>query len=191
MEWLANNATNGYFLLGFAAFMLAGLWWVQKQAVYLLGAGAALVALGAFWFVIHNVPTTAMRLEAETAAAEKAIRFDLEALAQAVLKKDHDAAQKYVISEFTYGTRKTPEKWLKYFDKLLGENEVDALEITDFKLKKREGDEAHVAFHLDARAGKKTLHTVVFLDCKMVRAEPGAERAAWQLAKVRKAKDDD
>lgn len=176
MQWLAENAETGYFLLGFAAFMLAGLWWVQKQVVYLVAAGAALAALLVFWLVIRTVPTAAVRIEG-----------DLQALAKAVLDKKDDVAARYVVDGFKYN-RKTTEKWLAYVHELIDENSIEDVAITDFKLKKRDGNEARVAFHIVARAKGKTVHTVVCPDWTLVR-----EGDAWQVSKVHlsRSKDDD
>lgn len=168
MEWFAENATNGYAFLAFAAFMLAGIWWIQKQILYLVGAGVALVALLVFWLVIRNVPTTAGRIEA-----------DLQALAKALLAGDKPKAEEYVADDFKYRA-KTRDKWYAFLEELIADHHVDALEISKFELKKhsRADNEASVAFHLDARSKGKSVYKA---DCpwKMSRADE-----TWQVQKV-------
>lgn len=166
MQWLADNATNGYFLFAFAAFMLAGVWWIQKQLIYVLGAGVALIGLLIFWLVIHNVPTTAGRIES-----------DLNALAAALLAKDQAKAEQYVADDFKYRA-KDRAKWFPYLEKMIADDAVDAIDVKNFRLKSRTGSSADVDFVLEVKHKGKTL---LANDCpwKMIRA---GDR--WQVAKV-------
>jgi hypothetical protein len=173
MEWLADNATNGYFLLAFAAFMLAGVWWIQKQIAYLIGAGVALVLLLIFWLVMRNVPTSAGHIEA-----------DLRALAKAVLAKNKDEAEKYVVNDFHY-SRKNAEKWFAAIAEMIDEHKIDKIEVKDFQLKKKDGREAMVEFELSASSKGKRLWAK---DCPWKLHRDGD---VWQVEKVKLSKTDE
>ncbi len=166
MQYLAEHATNGYFLLAFAAVMLVGVWWIQRQIVYLAGAGVALVALLVFWLVIRNVPTTAKRIEA-----------DLNGLAQALVAKDQEKAFRYVAEEMMYKT-KHRDKWYASLEKMIGDYKIDAIEVKQFELKSHDAKEASVHFHLEAHSKGKHIYAV---ECpwKMT-----LEGDVWQVQKV-------
>ncbi len=166
MEWLAENAQNGYFLLAFASVVLVGVWWIQRQIVYLVGAGAALVLLLVFWLVIRNVPTTAKRIEA-----------DLNALAQALLAKDQDKAFRYVTEDMKYKA-KHRDKWYAALEEMIDDSKIDAITVKSFELKSHDGDEASVVFHLEARHKGKTLFSA---ECPWKLTRDGE---VWQVAKV-------
>ena len=140
MVLIAEHAANIYFLLAFAAVMLVGVWWIQKQILYLAGAAAMLVVLLVFWLVIRNVPTTAATIEG-----------DLAALGKALVAKDKATAEKYVVHEFKYKA-KNPDKWYTYLEELISDYRIDAIGVKDFEVKTREGDKASVLFHIDARS---------------------------------------
>lgn len=166
MEWLAENSQNAYALLAFAAFMLAGVWWIQKQIIYLLGAGVALVLLLVCWLVLRNVPTTVTRIET-----------DLKALAAALLAKEKDKALGFVVDDLKY-RGKGAEKWYSALEEIIDDHNVDALDIAKFEVKSRSGDEASVFFHLEAHSKKKKVY---FADCpwKLTR-----EGDVWKVHKV-------
>ena len=166
MEWLAENAHNGYFLLAFAAAMLVGVWWIQRQIVYLAGAGVALGLLLVFWLVIRNVPTTAKRIEA-----------DLNCLAQALLAKDQDKAFRYVAEEMKYKA-KHRDKWYAALGEMIDDSKIDAIAVKRFELKSRDGDEANVVFHLEARHKGKSLYSA---ECPWMMTRDGE---VWQVSKV-------
>lgn len=173
MEWIADNATNGYFFFAFAAFMLAGVWWIQKQIVYLIGAGVALVGLLVFWLVIRNVPTSAGHIEA-----------DLKALAKEILAKNKEGAEKYVVSDFHYN-RKNADKWFDAIAELIEEHHIDAIHVSDFRLKKKEGQEASVEFELSAHSKGKRLWAK---ECPWKLQRDGD---VWQVEKVKLSKTDE
>jgi len=169
MEWLAENAKDGYLLLGFVAFMLAGVYWIQKQIVYLVGAAATLAAMVIFWLVIRNVPTTATKIEG-----------DLNALAQSLLAKEYDKATQYVADDFKYKA-KGREKWRAAIEQMIADHEVDAIHVDHFQLKSHTKKEANVVFHLHAMQKGKAVYSAECL-WKLSRSE------TWQVTKVQMRK---
>lgn len=140
MEWLAENANNGYFLLAFAAVMLAGVWWIQRQIIYLIGSIVMLGALAGFWLFIRDVPTTQTKIEA-----------DLVALGKALIGGDKEAAVPFAVEDFKYKS-KNRDKWSVTLTEWIDNYAIDAILVKDLEVKSRTGDEASVLFRLDARS---------------------------------------
>lgn len=172
MRWLAEHADQVYFLFALSAFVLAGVWWIQRQLLYLVGAGVMLLGLLGAWLVLRNVSTDAKELQA-----------NLHSLSEALIKKDRDKALSFVADEFKYKS-KSAEKWYDLITEWIDDYKISDFRVNDFEIKSldRSKSEAKTHFQIEAIHKSKPIFSA---GCTW---EWELDGEAWKVRKVSTSK---
>jgi hypothetical protein len=88
-NWLLEDPTTAYVVLGLAAFALAVGWWMQPRRGYLIGLGAVIALIGLLVLVNLLVETDGKRIERK-----------IQAMAAAVAARDVEGIFRHISADF-------------------------------------------------------------------------------------------
>ena len=168
MQWLAEHANNVYFLLGFLAFGLLALSWLNRSRFCVVGGLAAAISLLVFWLVVRGVATEAMKVEAS-----------VRELAKALVAKDQEKAAEFASDELKY-KKLHADKMYAWVTEHFGHYKIDDLRLRHFEVKtvSRANRQASVYFHVEAFHAGTSIFKV---DCPW---KMSLEQDAWKVHQV-------
>jgi hypothetical protein len=120
LDWLVDEPTNAYLVLGTVALLCGAVWWETRQGRILLGVGAAIVLALVVWLLSVLIVTDRRRLI-----------DSIQQMSAAVAQRDTDGIFRHISRDFQLGNL-GQQPFRQFVAEVLRNGEVTSVEAWDF-----------------------------------------------------------